>query len=272
MCIRDRYNGLLYIMRQNELKENSIFFSYMYNNPAKTTESPIPAKYRIVSLFLFIASPLTIITAMILILFLSVENSLSMENLWVFFCLTPVPVASAIFGIIMNKKGFKFKKNIIMGIIITAILCIYGSFSFVINDYFDHSDEIIVKTENILKIDIPEHKQVVTQDWRSVMQTTNRGTILTTSDVFFEDSAVEVFEKELSENNKWLKTISNNMLGITSSYAQSLAFDYTLIYNIDTSEYNTLPSDSGMYRFINLLYDSDLNQMIIVEYELDFVK
>ncbi len=266
-----QHNGLLYIMRQNELKENSIFFSYMYNNPAITTESPVPVKLRIISLVLFVASPLTIIAAMILILFVSVDNSLSMENLWIFFCLTPVPVASAIFGIIMNKKGYKFKKNIIMGIIITAVLCIYGSFSFVFNDFVDHSDEMIVRTESILKIDIPEHKQIVTQDWRSVMQTTNRGTILITSDVFFEDSAVEVFEKELSENNKWLKTISNNMLGITSSYAQSMAFDYTLIYNIDTEEYNTLPSDSGMYSFINLLYNSDLNQMKIVEYELDYV-
>ncbi len=158
-----------------------------------------------------------------------------------------------------------------MGIIMTAVLCIYGSFSFVFNDFFNHSDEMIVRTENILKIDIPEHKQIVTQDWSSAIQTTNRCTILTTSDVFFEDSAFDVFEKELSENNKWLKTISNNMLEITSSYAQSIAFDYTLIYNIDTSEYNTLPSDSGMYRFINLLYDSDLNQMKIVEYELDYV-
>ncbi len=94
------------------MKENSLFFSYIYNNLAKTTKNPVPVKYKIISLILFVASPLTIITAMILILFLSVENSMSIENLWVFCCLTPVPVASAILGIIMKKKGYKFKRTL----------------------------------------------------------------------------------------------------------------------------------------------------------------
>lgn len=54
------------------------------------------------------------------------------QNIWLFFLLTPVPIACTVFGFVLKAKGYPGKKNIIAGLIITGLLCLYGSFAFLI--------------------------------------------------------------------------------------------------------------------------------------------
>ena len=166
----------------------------------------------------------------------------------------------------------KYLKNIFVGIIMTALLCIYGSFSFIFANVYDHSDKPIVRIEQTIGIDIPKHKQINTQDWTKGTQSVSRGYIYSTSYIYFDDSAVEDFEKQLTNDDKWLSSISSDMIGITSPMNDSGIYDYVLVYNVDTSEYNTLPSNSGNFRFINILYKVKDNIMLIVEYDIDYVK
>ena len=46
------------------------------------------------------------------------------------------------------------------------------------------------------------------------------------------------------------------------------ALNKLFLYNVDTGEYNTLPNRNGKYRFINILYRLEENQMKIVEYDI----
>lgn len=124
------FGGQSYIVRQSDLKENSAFYSFMYNNPSKTIASAMPNKWKIVSDILFFASLFSLFVAMPLIGIVSKMNGLTVENTWVFFALTPIPVSSVIFGFVLKSKGFKYKKNVIIGIIMTLILCLYGSLVF----------------------------------------------------------------------------------------------------------------------------------------------
>ena len=117
------------MIRKSDLKENSAFYSYMYKNPSKTVDEPILNKWRVTSILLFIASLLSILGA--LALAGTRSNGLFVENMWAFFLLTPIPIASTIFGFILKSKGYKYKKNIIVGLIMTFLLCIYGSFVFI---------------------------------------------------------------------------------------------------------------------------------------------
>ena len=61
---------------------------------------------------------------------LSNVNGLFVENMWLFYLLTPIPITSIIFGFVLKSKGYKYRKNIIVGFIMTFFLCIYGSFTF----------------------------------------------------------------------------------------------------------------------------------------------
>lgn len=124
------FGGQSYIVRQSDLKENSAFYSFMYNNPSKTIVPAMPNKWKIISDILFFASLFSIFVALPLMGLISEKNGLTVENMWVFFALTPIPISSAIFGFVLKSKGFKYKKNVIVGIIMTFFLCIYGSFIF----------------------------------------------------------------------------------------------------------------------------------------------
>jgi len=126
-----QFGGQTFILRKNDLKETSAFYSFMYKHPSKTIDTPIPNKWRVSSIFLFIASLLSILGAVALTGFLSSLNGLFTENMWVFFLMTPIPIASIVFGFILKSKGYKYKKNIITGVIMNVLLCIYGSFVFI---------------------------------------------------------------------------------------------------------------------------------------------
>ncbi|MBQ8896890.1 MAG: hypothetical protein IJY86_00250 [Clostridia bacterium] len=125
-----QFGGQSFIIRKSDLKENSAFYSYMYKNPAKTVDAPIPNKWRITSILLFVASLLSIMGALALVGAVSNANGLFVENMWLFFLLTPIPITSIVFGFVLKSKGYKYKKNIIVGFIMTFLLCIYGSFTF----------------------------------------------------------------------------------------------------------------------------------------------
>lgn len=263
-----QFGGQLFIVRKSDLKESSAFFSYMYKNPSKVIESTFPN----ISIILFAASLLSILGALTLVGAVSCVNNLFVENMWLFFLLTPIPIASIVWGYVLKSKGCKYKKNIVVGIIMTALLCIYGSFTFIFANEYDHSDEPIIKVEQMIGIDIPEHRYINTQDWTKGTQSDSRECISSTSDVYFNNSVAEEFEKQLAIDEKWLSLIPNDLISITSTFSNYYSYDYMLIYNTDTSEYNTLPHESGAFHFINILYRSNENQMKIVEYSIDYVK
>ncbi|MBQ2875799.1 MAG: hypothetical protein IJE25_02175, partial [Clostridia bacterium] len=194
------------------------------------------------------------------------------ENMWIFFLFLPVPIASIVFGFYLKKKGYKYKKNVIVGIIMAALLCIYGSFTFIFSDIYSHSDEPIVNTEQMLNIDIPTHSRINTQDWTKGTQSVPRGYIYSTSDIYFDDTAVGQFEKNISNDAKWISDIPNDMVGITSYFCDIQTSDYYIIYNKDTGEFNKLPSSSGTYVFINVLYNAENNTMKLVEYQIEYTK
>ena len=125
-----QFGGQSFIIRKSELIENSTFYSYMYQNPFKTVKNPVPNKFRIISIILFIASLASILGAITLVGAVSACNGLFEENMWIFYLLTPIPIGSVVFGFVLKNKGYRYKKNIIAGIIMTLLLCIYGSFTF----------------------------------------------------------------------------------------------------------------------------------------------
>ena len=266
-----QFGGQLFIIRTNDLKENSAFFSHIDKNSTKFVKKTPSNVWRTISIILFVTSILSIFGALSSVMSASNANNMFEENMWLFFLFTPIPISSIIFGIILKSKGYKYKKNIIVGIIMTVLLCIYGSFTFMFADSYDYSDEPIINVEQTIGIDIPDHKQIRTTNWTDT-QSVSRGYIYYTSYIYFDESAVQEFEKHLPTNAKWLSTIPNDLIGIASPLNDYASCDYILIYNKDTAECNTLPDSSGTFRFVNILYNAERNQMEIIEYAIDYTK
>ena len=265
-------SGQSFILKKEDLDANSVFLAFCNRIPTKV-EPPKPKKVlKTVSVLLFVLSLLTIWGALFGVALLSGMNHADTENMWVFFLFTPIPIASVLFGFYLKKKGYKYKSNVIVGFIMAAFLCIYGSFSFIFANVYSHSDEPILKMEELLNIDIPMHSRINTQDLTKGTQSMPRGYVYTTSDIYFEDAAVEEFEKNIPMDTKWIANIPNDMVGITSYYCDVYAGDYYIIYNKDTKEFNKLPSEGGTYMFINVLYNKERNAMKLVEYEIEYTK
>ena len=123
--------GLNYIIRKDMLKENSVLYSYMYHNPGKIKNIGSAGRRGVISTVLFLASLLTLFAAIALAGFMTGDDGDLYKNMWVFFCFTPIPLSSLIYGFVLKAKDCKYKKNVIIGIIMTILLCIYGSFSFI---------------------------------------------------------------------------------------------------------------------------------------------
>ena len=262
-----QFGGQTFILRKEELKESSTLFSYMYTNPSKIVEKPMNNRWKTLSIILFVASLLSIIGALTLVGVVSSKNNLFVENTWLFFLFIPIPIASIVFGVIL-----KYKKNIIVGIIMLVLLCIYGSFSFVFANIYEHSDEPIIEIEQTLGIDLPTHKQITTQDWTKGAQSTSGGYIYSSSDIYFEKRQVEEFENQIATDERWLSAMPNELMGIASPFGDTGMYDYALIYNMDTSQYNESPQNSGTFRFINILYNAQHCQMKIIEYDIYYIK
>jgi len=128
-----QFSGHLFFLRKRDLKEDSTFYPRLYNMllPAGKTEKAIPTAWNTISVLLFVASILSILGAMCLQGLVSDANGLFTENMWVYFLLTPIPISSVVFGIIAKRKGYVLNKNIVIGIIMTILLAIFGSFTFI---------------------------------------------------------------------------------------------------------------------------------------------
>lgn len=261
-----------FIIKKAEIHPNSGFY-FISPNPKIPNERQKPVgKQRVISIILFVCSIATLWGALIGVAVLSGINYLTVENTWVFFLFTPIPIASIVFSVYLKKRGYKYKFNLIVGVVMVILLCLYGSFCFVFDNVFSHGDEAIVKVETALGIDIPEHKRINTQDWTQGTQSGMRGYVYSVSDVYFTDEAVEAFEKALPSDPRWLSSVPSDMIGISSPYYDVENFDYVIIYNVDTGEFNSLPDAPRSYRFINVLYYCERNTMAIVEYEIEYKK
>ena len=271
-CLILQISGQSYIIQKEALIPDSKFLILCKGVTNKVEMKPSKDALKVISILLLVLSVCTMAGALLSVAVLTESNQVMTENMWLFFLFLPVPIASVVFGLCLKKKGYKYKKNVIVGVVMAVFLCIYGSFSFIFSGFYSHSDEPILKVEQLLGIDIPAHTRINTQDWTGGTQSVPRGYIYSTSDIYFDGDVAEEFEKRLSGDTKWISTIPNDMIGITSYFCDVQASDYYLIYNKDTKEFNKMPDESGTYVFINILYNAERNTMKLVEYQIEYTK
>lgn len=263
-------SGQTFILRKSELPVNSAFYTLVNRCSAKAVCQPSAGKWKVWSLILFAGSLLSIFGAILLVGSVSEANRLFNENMWLFFLFTPIPIASIVLGGCLKKKGYKYKKNIVVGIIMTVILCIFGSFTFIFSDVYLHGDEPVAKFEQYTGMDIPAYEQINTQDWTQGTQYLPRGYLYYTSDVYFDSKSNEQLKNLLPADGRWISHLPSELIGISSPLDDMPNYDYILIYNTDENTYNALPEKDGTYHFISASYQAEDCRMNIVEYDINY--
>lgn len=238
---------------------------------------------RVIMILLFVLSFTSIFIALLLI---SSHQSFSMsptENSWMFFLPLPIPLANLILGILCKHRGMKTTKNIVVGIIFTFFLCVFGSFSFLnLTGTYSHNMSYLDTVASKIHFSLPDKGKIATQNFQPDRQKNSSGTSsLSETDAFdyysmsnitFTDAKqLTDFEASLHGSSFWATSIATPTTGIVPEFyslqtTNAQGFDYFMIYNADLGTYNALPDQSGIYRFIYLAYGSKEKKMFIGEY------
>ena len=124
-----------WLFRTSELKNNSAIIHLQNEIVLRTQFTTATGIWRFLSIMLCILSvavwPLamqiitrdsTPVTAM------KLSTAEVFRDSWIAYLFLPIPIASIVFGFVLRKKHFYYKKNIVFGIYIFIVLCVFGSF------------------------------------------------------------------------------------------------------------------------------------------------
>lgn len=146
--------------------------------------------------------------------------------------------------------------------IMATLLCIFGSFTFIFSSLYSNSPDLINNVEKYTYIDIPQHEKIVTEESSDYRK----------SNIIFLQENVENFEATLINDGRWLSILPSKLECLLHFADKYAIYDYIMIYNIDTDQYNTLPDESGTYHFISLYYSVKTNGLTIVEYDMEYTE
>lgn len=261
----------LFIIKKEWLKHDSMLFTMLAPKKAPVSQPKklSPGAYAL-SIALFIGSIMSIFAAMVCTVAFY-GNSVSHDSMWVFFLFTPIPIASIIFGIIQKRKGYKARKNIIAGIIMLVLLCIYGSFTFIFADDNFHNEDYsaVTRWESEIGIDFPDGGRIYTQD--SNLEANNKNGVVYHSFnyVYYDENDVVGFAEDITSDDRWVEIIPPELTGcLPSSFMPFENYCY-LLYNCDEKTFNCVPGQSDTYRFALFSYDKADAALFITEYSLD---
>ena len=179
-------------------------------------------------------------------------------NAWKFLIALPLPLASLAYGIYLYIKGYKFKGNLIFGIIFTGIILIYGiGFSSMKKTYLTDT-MYLDKIEENVKINLPDDVFILTQD--------NTGTVQTNEQNVFINFVSSIrLEENLLLDEKWKDGFANMKVVPDSFVLLSTNFDKFLVYCVDTGEYD--PTESEIDKiYYAIAYDEDDKVLLVNEY------
>lgn len=255
------FDGVFSVIDKNKCQDNLNQINQLLN--IKQPYSKNRNIIRTLLLIMFVLSILSIFISLITVA-ISVTSSplpefpLSMaEHMWKFFLFTPLPLSSLVLGIIFIKRGYKCFKNIIAGIIMTFLLCIYGSFTSLFSDRISHDYSYIANISEKTKIDIPNAKYVsIAYDYQP-----NCALIAM---VKFTESENSEFINEITQNTNWKSDTSyipSNAVDLYTLTATS-NYEYFIVYNTTSEKYNDFYGN-----IIYMAYDVDNFILYIAEYK-----
>ena len=226
---------------------------------------------RFLSTLLFVLSILSLFAATITIALTTFQNTetTSIEgfyqlqrHFWIFWLFALIPVGCLLFGIFCKRI-----KNLVIGIIFTALLVTFGSMAILTMSFYSTDISYIDSMEDELGIYLPSGGSIVTHDW-------TKGNQKTTFDLYLKYESVARFNnantdgKFLSElsTQKW-QSSNESIVEITprALHLETQNCDYFLLYCYETKSFAHSELISK-YNYVYMAYDRDEAILYITEF------
>lgn len=159
------------------------------------------------------------------------------KKMWILYTWLPIPILSIIMGFKYQKTNGNATKNIVVGILISLVLIVFGSFSLIFND--DLSQEF----DTIMQVTRPE---MMNMDINYPI--TNLGPKASNYkqiNVKYQKTENDALVAEITNNSNWLKKeeIPDALKKQIPESLLSSDTAYYLIYNLTTQKYNEISDD-----------------------------
>ena len=221
----------LYALKADQVDEGSHLHTLYKLAMPKAPMSSARAKWRALSIILFIASISSVMFALLSVSVAGTINDKPVQNMWLFFLYLPIPIASIVFYSLLKRKGIVFKKNLIVGIIMSVLLCIYGSFVLFpeqvsVNEVYEVSIENVLSesytSPDVIKV-FPLKKAEEHIETICIFQTENKGLVVGALYEYDgeDETHFQEFESDLQIGKRY--------------YSEGCTCDYDIGYQIYTA-------------------------------------
>jgi transcriptional regulator with XRE-family HTH domain len=248
----------------NDSEDNSKNISIIKDDKAASkTSNKENSKIKKILILFFVLSLVSIVIALLI---LAISRSLSPlpefpystpEHMWKFYLVLHIPLTSFVLGIIYLIKGYKCKKNIIAGAIMSVVLAIYGSFSSIFSDTISHDKAYLDNISELMNFDFPNSDYIsITYDYNQNCESLAMAKI--------NENEADSFIEKLDKNGYFHKDVSFIPSNVLDIYTLSLTTDYEYftVYNLTTNSYNDFDG-----KLIYVAYDIDKSILFICCYK-----
>ena len=166
----------------------------------------------------------------------------------------------------VKKIGIRGKGCIILGVIFTFILGIYGSFALLFNASISHNKNHLLEYSNQTGIEIPYDGYFTYVDM-SMGSRTEETTLYAVMTLTNETEIME-FESALSNNPIWQNGINYNYMDFYNLTKVS-EYEYFALYDCQTNQFVTGDLSVGDHHLICVAYDSEEKVVMIIDYYLE---
>ena len=173
---------------------------------------------------------------------------------WIIYFAAIIAILSMLFALLARKKGYKYKKNVIVSSIIIPISLIFGSYRFLFADEYDYTNQIIINVNQKTGLSIPDNDKVVTEIRKEYLL--GNGQIVTDK---------KAFENTL--NTDWNTSLSasiNNVLPHEVSVQMTL-FDHYLFYDCVSNAFNEISIQEEGHSSVFIAYNTSNGKLMLLD-------
>ena len=123
------FKNRLYPLKKEETPSESRIFILKRPDMTYSAEGTRAAKRTSASIALISASILSIPAALATIDRVVPDVSRFVDYSWIFLLFIPIPIALSVYGVVLQAQKRSGIMNILIGLVVLVILCLYGSFS-----------------------------------------------------------------------------------------------------------------------------------------------
>lgn len=246
-------NNQIYVIKKQELAENSLFHSIKPKEPEKPSKG-----IRAWSKVLMVLSIVAGVSGVICGFALYFAEAL---HWWYPYIFAIIPIVSFFFGIYMKKNYNGGRGNSLAGFF--AALMIFAVF-FCSNSW-ETTDiqkrQQIRSIESYAGVDLPD-----TRYYESYTDIAD-GIYYTDTIMQFYNKDVGYLESVIKSDEIWSQTYSADTSELLSEVGAFKDWDFISVYNITTGEYNKVPEDAGTYNMAAMFYYMGDNELCVTEYK-----